>query len=323
VWGGNRAINTGVTLAGLDTWVYAKPSKSSSGTGMGSDAASDAGAVPGESGGGDIHYLSSCMSGRISRMLVADVAGHGAAVDQAAVALRDLMRRYVNFLDQSRFVENLNVQFGHDNRSGSFATALVATYWVPSSTLVATNAGHPPPLIRRAATGTWEYLASEGSNSSPRSSPANLPLGVLEPTTYDQFSVKLDEDDLVLIYTDSLLEARDRDGRLVGSQGLLRILGGIDPADPAGFIPLLLEALAVEQNSEEFADDVTCLLIRRNAVRPKSGIVYLARGLRAVASQMLGAMRGGSTPVSRPEMSLRTLGAAFKGLGGTDRRSRP
>mgnify|MGYP003350521956 CR=1 FL=1 len=40
-------------------------------------------------------------------LLVADVSGHGREVSEIAVTLRDLMRRFVNYLDQSRFVEEL------------------------------------------------------------------------------------------------------------------------------------------------------------------------------------------------------------------------
>ena len=48
-----------------------------------------------------------------------------------------------------------------------------------------------------------------------------LPLGVVEPARYPQFGVRLRRDDLVLIYTDSLIEARSSQGRQLGVKGLL------------------------------------------------------------------------------------------------------
>ena len=58
VWGGSQVTSSGVELAGLDVWVYSKPF--------------------GEAQrGGDVYYVSSCASGRISRLLLADVSGHG------------------------------------------------------------------------------------------------------------------------------------------------------------------------------------------------------------------------------------------------------
>lgn len=302
VWGGNRSIDAGVTLAGLDTWVYSRPFR----------------AEGDQSGGGDIHYLSSCMSGRISRMLVADVSGHGAAVDSVAVNLRDLMRKYVNYLDQSRFVQNLNVQFSSMARAGLFATALVATYWVPTGTLVATNAGHPRPLIYRAATGQWEFLDSTATDPRAAGTISNLPLGVLEPTSYDQFSVKLDENDLVLIYTDSLVETRGSHGGLLGAEGLLQLLQGLDPRDPSRLVASLIARLEAEQGSSEFADDVTCLLIRRNAVQPKYGLSSLVAGLKGVGGQLWERLLGRQTPVAWPEVTGQTVAAAL-GRGAAPR----
>ena len=88
VWGGNRAVDNGVVMPGLDAWIYSRPYEGDS--------------------GGDVHYLSNCASGRITRMLVADVSGHGARVASIAANLRGLMRRYINYLDQTRFIEALH-----------------------------------------------------------------------------------------------------------------------------------------------------------------------------------------------------------------------
>lgn len=296
VWGGNRAIDAGVEMAGLDAWVYSRPYKSE-----GDDQ-----------GGGDIHYLSSCMTGRISRMLVADVSGHGAAVDTVAVGLRDLMRKYVNFLDQSKFVANLNVQFGTLANAGSFATALIATYWAPTEYLVATNAGHPRPLLYRARTDSWEFLDSAPSRDAPGSSePSNLPLGILEPTSYDQFGVRLEEGDLVLIYTDSLVESRGVNGALLGDAGLLTAVRDLDPKRPAELVPSLVAALATRQGSSEFNDDVTCLLLRRNGVPPKMSLYDVLTGIGRVLGHALGKLTGRSTPLPWPEFRIETVGGVL------------
>src|ERR1051325_9608852 len=108
VWGGNQLADSGVVMAGLDAWVYSKP-------------------FGGADGGGDVYYVSSCASGRITRLLVADVSGHGAAVAEQAVSLRTLMRRHVNYLDQTVFVRSMNQQFAASSQAGCFATALVTT----------------------------------------------------------------------------------------------------------------------------------------------------------------------------------------------------
>lgn len=74
VWGGNQAVDNGVVMAGLDAWLYSRPYRD-------------------HAAGGDIHYVSSCAAGLVTRVLVADVSGHGSAVADAATKLRNLMRR--------------------------------------------------------------------------------------------------------------------------------------------------------------------------------------------------------------------------------------
>ncbi len=93
VWGGNQPVDNGVVMAGIDAWVYSRPYAGPAGT---------------ASAGGDVYFVSSCATGRITRLLVADVSGHGTAVGDIAISLRTLMRKYVNFLDPLRFVGEMN-----------------------------------------------------------------------------------------------------------------------------------------------------------------------------------------------------------------------
>ena len=100
-----------------------------------------------------MYYASSCATGRISRLLLADVSGHGNAVAATAAGLRTLMRRFVNRLDRTEFVRLLNQQFIALSQDGTFATAIVTTFFAPSRRLTVCNTGHPRPLMYRAKQG--------------------------------------------------------------------------------------------------------------------------------------------------------------------------
>jgi serine phosphatase RsbU (regulator of sigma subunit) len=251
VWGGNRAVDNGVVMPGLDAWVYAQPF----GTG-------------GE--GGDLHYVSSCASGRITRVLVADVSGHGQGVAEIAGKLRGLMRRFVNYIDQTRLVEGLNREFAAMGEGGQFATAVIATYFAPTDYLTLSNAGHPRPLWYQARSRKWRLLTSK---DTPRSGPANIPLGIAEPTKYDVASVHLAPDDQVVVYTDSLIEARDAAGRQVGEQGLLEIAQSLPPGEPDKIAGRLLEAVRRHAAGTSDADDITVVVLRPNDLKPRIGPV--------------------------------------------------
>src|SRR5271170_509866 len=139
VWGGSEPTTRSVKLGGLDAWVYSKP-------------------FGGAGFGGDVYYASSCATGRINRLLLADVSGHGDAVADSALALRKLMRRYVNFLDQTKLVRSINRQFAAMSRQGRFATAITTTFFAPTRVLTICNAGHPPPLLYTASNRSWSIL---------------------------------------------------------------------------------------------------------------------------------------------------------------------
>ena len=75
VWGGNRAFYGPVERPGLRGVLF---SQASDGT-----------------RGGDVHYLSVCGSGLISRACLADVTGHGESVAAISQTMHDLLRRSV------------------------------------------------------------------------------------------------------------------------------------------------------------------------------------------------------------------------------------
>ena len=76
--------------------------------------------------GGDVYYMSSCSQGVVARVVLADVAGHGEAVSDAAIRLRDALRKHVELWDQSRLIRHLNENFLTDSRYSQFATAFLA-----------------------------------------------------------------------------------------------------------------------------------------------------------------------------------------------------
>lgn len=301
VWGGNEAFDNGVSMSGLDAWVYSRPYKGNA--------------------GGDVHYVSSCATGRVTRILVADVSGHGETVASVATSLRSLLRRYVNFVDQTKVVQSMNREFSQLAEMGTFATAVVATYWCPTDYLVTCNAGHPRPLLYRASTRTWQVLKSpppRKTSNSPTSDDGliNLPLGIAEPTGYDQFGLRLRPGDMVLVYTDSLPESRDATGAMLLEPGLLALVQELDASQPAQLIPQLVARLNQRSGSANADDDVTILLIRHTGSKPPTAMLRgLAAPFRIARGIWLRIRHGAEAPMPLPELSVANIfGAVIPAL---------
>ena len=151
IWGGNRTIDKSFEAPGLDIYVHSIPYKES------------------QTGGGDIYYVTSCASGRICRLLLADVSGHGEGVSEIAISLRDLLRDNVNKISQERFVSQMNKEFASVSDAGRIATAVVATFFEPTKNLSLSVAGHPYPIYYRASEQRWFHL--DPAEQSPVSVP--------------------------------------------------------------------------------------------------------------------------------------------------------
>lgn len=284
VWGDNRAAERAVAMPGLDAWVYSRPA--------GADEA-----------GGDVHYVSSCATGRIIRLLLADVSGHGAPAADVAASLRRLMHRYMNHADQRRLLAAINREFLGLAGSGQFATAVVISCWTPTGELTVSNAGHPSPLVFSAPAGGWRPLFAPGEH-------ANIPLGIEARAEFGQVRVTLGRDDLLMAFTDGLTESRAEGGAMLGQSGVLEILDGLGGLDADELIHGLTRSVAERRSGLPCDDDLSLLLIRPNEQRPRSSLVGgVVAGVRVMRSILGSATRPRSAPV--PEIRASGLLGAF------------
>jgi sigma-B regulation protein RsbU (phosphoserine phosphatase) len=289
VWGGSQLTTRGVEMGGLDAWVHSKPF---------GDAQH----------GGDVYYASSCATGRITRLLLADVAGHGISVASTAANLRTLMRRFVNRLDQTEFVRLLNQQFTALSEVGTFATAVVATFFAPTRRMIVCNAGHPRPLLYQSAKKEWTLLGAEAENDGATN---NIPLGILDVTEFEQFDVELENGDCVLVYTDALIESRDADGEMLGEAGLLRIMRHVGDVEPYLLTRTLLREIRDRHPGNLTEDDVTVLLVRANGHKPRHSFKDIIWAQVRFAGSLIRAINPWAERPPLPDLNMANIGGAI------------
>ncbi|PND55635.1 serine/threonine protein phosphatase [Mycobacterium sp. ENV421] len=150
--------------------------------------------------GGDWYDALELSHGR-TYLAVGDVVGHGLPAVEDMAQLRSAGRALaLQGLAPAQLLSALNAFTRHAS-NGKFATMAVALLDSSSSTLCYASAGHPPLLLRRASTGTVIRLAG-----------AHGPvLGPIERASYSEGDVEVGEGDLLVMYTDGLIERRGQD----------------------------------------------------------------------------------------------------------------
>jgi len=200
VWGGNHSMASDIRLPGLTGTIFSSP-------------------CSGEAGG-DVYYLSACSAGLVARLALADVVGHGEAVSQMSEWMYDSLRRNMNRPDPSRIFEDVNRR-ALAKGIGAMTTAVCLTYYSLRSTLYFCYAGHHSALIYRKSEKRWRRL---DISESGRRLPRNLPLAVDGSVRFDVNTAKIEAGDRILIYSDGLTEAPNRNGGQFGEPRLCRIL---------------------------------------------------------------------------------------------------
>jgi len=239
LWGGNQRSRESISLEGIDAWVYCNP-------------------YDGSDHGGDIHYMTSCATGRITRIVIADISGHGELVADFAVILKQLMHRYINYISQEKFARDINNHFCKISEKGQFATAIIMTHFAPTGELTFCNAGHPSPLVYRNNSKIWCKLEDEILDDRDHT---NVPFGIVENTDYKQNRVVLSEGDIVILFTDALMEALISSSEDDGLDLLQQMLDKINITDPNALIESIIGTLKKVLDEDKFTDDMTILVL--------------------------------------------------------------
>ncbi len=200
--------------------------------------------------GGDFYDL--YHSDRCVRLLVGDVRGKGLeAIEHAARVIRAFRQSAASSEELSAVAKQMNdylVPFFSDEE---FATALLI-HVDGDRNLTLVNCGHPPPLLS-GPRGT-RFLES----------PPNLPLGLA--TSFEARDVTWEPGDRLLLYTDGLVEARDRRGRYLSLDAIAGCLG--EPT-PDAVLESLLASVKGHVAGGNFGDDLAAGPARERLRRPR------------------------------------------------------
>ena len=205
--------------------------------------------------GGDLYYFAVCDSDLLTRVVLADLKGHGHQVSILSEWLFNALRESMGSLDGSSILTELNrvlCEKGLD----AITTATVVSFRVGDSNLYVANAGHPPVLLRRKEQEPWERIELQDMRDF-----ADLPLGMFRNTFYQQMSLPLRPGDRLALYTDGLTEGTDSREQEFGEDCLRASLRKHGNRDLTSLKNQLVNDLRQHVGGPFAHDDVTLLLL--------------------------------------------------------------
>ncbi len=157
---------------------------------------------------------------------IADVIGKGIPAAIMMAMFSGGLRAYVKQIASScgdncgdvcleEIVKNLNEKACKDCRDGEFITMFIAMIDVKAMTMTYCNCGHEPAI--KLSNGNLESLDQGG-----------LVLGIDKDASYTVTSIKLQDGDSFVLYTDGLIDAVNFDGKLWGLDNMLAVLAKYD-----------------------------------------------------------------------------------------------
>ena len=183
------------------------------------------------------------------RFLIGDVRGKGiAAVEQAARVIRAFRQAAATQSTLAGVAEEMSLYLQGFFDDEEFVTALLVDT-TEEGRLTLVSCGHPPPLlVRPDGSSTFFDL------------PAGLPLGLGE--SYESRTAPWDVGSRLLMYTDGVSEARDREGVFLPVPSLAPVLkdGRVDEA-----LDAVLDTVREHVPGGRLNDDLAVVLLVRGA----------------------------------------------------------
>ena len=198
--------------------------------------------------GGDYYGYVAMADGSLG-IAIADVAGHGVgAALYMAIAKGALESEARDTLSAGDVLGRVNEVLASDfSATDMFATFVFARFLPDARRIVWSNAGHNPPLLLRAG-GEVVWLK-----------PCGPALGIVAGARWRDLDQRFSEGDVLLLYTDGVVEARDGTRRFFGVERLIE--AARRPARSAAEIRAhVLDALAAHAGTTPLKDDFTLVV---------------------------------------------------------------
>ncbi len=198
---------------------------------------------------GDFYDYVSLSDNKIG-IVVADVTGKGLSAAMIAVGARSTMRAETKHHHSPALtLEEVNRRLVQDIPSGAFIAKLYAILDIDLVEVIFVNAGQMVPILRRG--DDCRFLEPE----------SGFPLGIVPDINYVDYTQSLQSGDMLLFYTDGIVEAMNENNKIYGFERLEKTVVTAPSENPQVMIDYLLDDVKIFVGQREAHDDITIVAV--------------------------------------------------------------
>lgn len=211
--------------------------------------------VPARTIGGDLYDFIPYSMSRLG-LVIGDVSGKGAPAAIYAALVSGILRSHAPIEpSSSEMLSAVNLSLAERRIEAQFVSLIYSVWDDAQRALTIANSGLPRPLYVHG--GKIEVVEATG-----------LPLGLFDEAEYEEFKFRMKPGDMFVMFSDGILDARNRKGELFGRSRVEEIVAGCDQKSAECVVNSLFEAVAEHSAGVETFDDQTVVAIRVRTPHP-------------------------------------------------------
>ena len=195
-------------------------------------------------------------------LVIADVSGKGIPAALFMMMSRIMLKNFaLTGLGPKDVLQSVNTQICDNNKENMFVTVWIGILDLESGHLIASNAGHEYPVIKKPS-GLYNLIKDRHG----------LAVGAIAGARYSEYELILEPGTTLFIYTDGLPEATDENEVLFGNDRMLDTLNGISDDTPSQILEEVTRSVSAFAGDAPQFDDLTMLCLTFYGPEGKSSI---------------------------------------------------
>ncbi len=217
--------------------------------------------IPSMEIGGDFYDFVEIPSGEEKKLgiLLGDVSGHGIPGALLMSAAHSICQNQVLQSNEAiQVLDKSNRLIIRETKKRAFV-ALSYGLLLPDKRIIIANAGQPSPLYYSYKKKIVSFLENEGER---------FPLGIIDNPSYEPLTIDLDREDVILFYTDGIVEVKNERGELFGFERLKDLFARMIHLEPEDICNRIIAELRSFSGTNRFDDDTTLIIIKHVKAHP-------------------------------------------------------